>query len=389
MNKQTDYKLGKIAFLDQYAFVGGGQAVLLNTIGVAVRIFEKVVVVAPGGGSFEDKIKSEFSDAVDFRPSSELQLTHGKKSLVDYLKMFRGTFSQIITYIANQRDADVIYVNGPRLFPSAILFSFFCKTPAYYHIHINHTGLEKFLVKIASKSPFTNKLIFNSNYVLQTITDTSREKNEDDKSILIENSLSLTYSGQIFQNRFLEFDRRLVLAVVGTVRPEKGQDIAVRLAKTNPRVAVHFIGRVGQGAEDWAEELLAARPSNLTVHGDILDIPSFINKIGVNIYLVPSTWAEPFGLVAIEGMALSCITIVSKQGGLLEIANNTGAFTFDSDEQLHEVINKLECMSNSELLDIAKSQFEKTISKYHISNYIKQMAVLMKNSSPATASEIQ
>lgn len=44
--------------------------------------------------------------------------------------------------------------------------------------------------------------------------------------------------------------------------------------------------------------------------------------------LVPSIWDEPFGLVALEGMACGCIPIVSEAGGLPEAIGEVG-YTFE------------------------------------------------------------
>ncbi len=40
--------------------------------------------------------------------------------------------------------------------------------------------------------------------------------------------------------------------------------------------------------------------------------------------LVPSAWEEPFGIVALEGMACGCIPVVSNGGGLPEATGNAG-----------------------------------------------------------------
>lgn len=40
--------------------------------------------------------------------------------------------------------------------------------------------------------------------------------------------------------------------------------------------------------------------------------------------LVPSVWEEPFGMVALEGMACGCIPIVSDGGGLPDAVGNAG-----------------------------------------------------------------
>ena len=46
--------------------------------------------------------------------------------------------------------------------------------------------------------------------------------------------------------------------------------------------------------------------------------------------LVPSIWEEPFGIVALEGMACGCIPLVAKSGGLPEAIGNAG-IVFEKD----------------------------------------------------------
>lgn len=384
---QKKNKFGKIVFVDQYAFIGGGQTVLLNSIEVAYDIFEKIVVIAPGGGALEKIIGQKFFGAIEFHSSREIELTHGSKSLRDYLRLIKGTFSNLWSHICEHRDADAIYVNGPRLFPAAMLFSVLCRIPAYYHIHINHNRAEKLLINLAAKIPFTRKIIFNSKYVLDQVIGGDISKNSIGKFLLVNNSLDSKYSSLFLKDRFSRKDHGLVVAVVGTIRPEKGQDIAVRLAARIPSLSVHLIGRIGQDAEDWAERLIAQKPNNVHVHGDIIDVPNFIDEIGAQIYLVPSQWAEPFGLVAIEGMALSCIAIVSNRGGLMEIAKATGALAFDSEEQLFEITEDLSEKPAAELRSIAANQYENTLETYHMSNYFEEMTVAILNSLPVKRTE--
>ena len=52
------------------------------------------------------------------------------------------------------------------------------------------------------------------------------------------------------------------------------------------------------------------------------------------VIVIPSRWPEPFGIVALEGIACGCIAVGSEQGGLSEAIGNCG-LTFrngDSEE---------------------------------------------------------
>ena len=45
--------------------------------------------------------------------------------------------------------------------------------------------------------------------------------------------------------------------------------------------------------------------------------------------VVPSRWEEPFGIVALEGLACGCVPIVSRRGGLVEAIGPHG-YTFEN-----------------------------------------------------------
>jgi glycosyltransferase involved in cell wall biosynthesis len=45
--------------------------------------------------------------------------------------------------------------------------------------------------------------------------------------------------------------------------------------------------------------------------------------------IVPSRWKEPFGIVALEGLACGCVCIVSRCGGLVEAIGPHG-YTFEN-----------------------------------------------------------
>lgn len=89
---------------------------------------------------------------------------------------------------------------------------------------------------------------------------------------------------------------RRTLSVVGE-GPERPA-LQARVARLGLAEQVRFVGRV-QGEE--LAELLAAHRT----------------------MVVPSRWAEPFGIVALEGLASGCALVVSSAGGLLEAAGPT------------------------------------------------------------------
>jgi glycosyltransferase involved in cell wall biosynthesis len=80
--------------------------------------------------------------------------------------------------------------------------------------------------------------------------------------------------------------------------------------------------------------------------------------------LVPSLWREPFGNVALEGLACGCIPIVADGGGLPEAIGSAGlVFERGSSKQLFLTMKLL--VSNTELECNLKSRAEGHLRKHH------------------------
>ena len=133
-----------------------------------------------------------------------------------------------------------------------------------------------------------------------------------------------------------------VIGFVGRVGREKGLDVLLEacqdLAQSRSDFSVTIIGsnRWGPRTEDdYQRELdsqvAVLRKLGISVsrlgHLGRADLPMEIRKFDVQV--IPSRWAEPFGLVALEGMASGVATITSDRGGLPELMSSAG-HTFPS-----------------------------------------------------------
>ena len=137
------------------------------------------------------------------------------------------------------------------------------------------------------------------------------------KISIIENGLSEEFDIEKFNNRFKngKYQGLLKFAIIGSLKPEKGQDIVLSLGKSFPNIDFFIIGKDSSNSKKWITNLRNQSTANVFFQNEIMDVKKFVNNNLINIFLVPSKWDEPFGLVAIEGMSLSCITIVSNKGG--------------------------------------------------------------------------
>lgn len=117
-------------------------------------------------------------------------------------------------------------------------------------------------------------------------------------------------------------ERSGVLAVaLGRLTWQKGFDIAVRALDYAPSVKLLILGlQVGDASfEDTMRNLVNERPGRVMVVLDRIpiDVKNAIIRLA-KVTIVPSRW-EPFGLVAVESMALGTPVIASATGGLKEV----------------------------------------------------------------------
>jgi glycosyltransferase involved in cell wall biosynthesis len=94
--------------------------------------------------------------------------------------------------------------------------------------------------------------------------------------------------------------------------------------------------------------------------------------------LVPSRWEEPFGLVALEGMACGCIPIVSDGGGLPD-AVGTAGIVFERNSISSLVQTTIQLLENQQqqtkLLELATTHLslytEKKVSQRYFDVILK------------------
>lgn len=115
---------------------------------------------------------------------------------------------------------------------------------------------------------------------------------------------------------------------VGRLVSDKGADIAIKsLSASTGQLALSTLRIVGTGPEESSLRRLAVE----------LGVTSRVQFLGAvrgealaeimrtsAILVVPSLWQEPFGIVALEGLACGCKVIVSESGGLPEAIGEFG-----------------------------------------------------------------
>jgi len=367
-----------IALFDQYPYLGGGQIVLLSIAAAARRVTSNIVLYAPVGGALELAIKRRFGGVVVMQPTPEPQISHGHKIALDVLVLLLFSLKFAFRHFGAVRSANLVYANGPRQFPGLMLLSLLTSRRCCYHLHNNHGAAEKRLIVAAARMRSTAKIFVNSQFVYSQLLRFAPELGRNPKVMVLENGLDRAYAARHFLDRFTTLEKPWNLVVLGVLRPEKGQDIAIELARRMPEIHVHLIGRAGPGAEAWVASLRARAPPNVTFRGTVDDVPASLDALDARLNLMPSRWEEPFGLAAIEGMACSCITMVSDRGALPEIAQKTGALVYGTEiAPLVTLVRSLLAMSHRALAELAAAQFDATMRVYHPDRFVDRLAEIL------------
>ncbi|MFB2773250.1 glycosyltransferase family 4 protein [Pelatocladus sp. BLCC-F211] len=151
-----------------------------------------------------------------------------------------------------------------------------------------------------------------------------------------------------------EISRDKELVFLGRLVSDKGADLLLEaLANLKTIGITPKLTIVGSGPEE----------SKLRQHVKDLDIVNQVNFVGVKvenelakllnahqILVVPSRWQEPFGVVALEGIACGCVVVGSEGGGLKEAIGPCGVTFPNGDVQaLTQVLSNL-LTDNSKLV---------------------------------------
>ena len=346
-----------IIFIDQYAAMGGGQTVLLAMTASCLAAGWKVTVLSPRGGQLEQSLKDQFGNKISRVHLNETKMSVGKKTPIDLLRLAWATLT-FVQHLTLLRKHNLVHVNGPHFFLANFLLSFLHRRKSLYHIHLNHSKIEKKLLSKISAAKMTFVLLANSKFVMNELLKLPDIQNS--KVRLLRFGLSETLSNLPLLSTISSEKIPDRAVVIGRISKEKGQDIALAASKQTPELSFHIIGDSDFQSSDFKDELVKDAPKNFIFEGKSQNLSETIRKLKPSISIVPSQWDEPFGLVAVESMALSLYTITSGRGGLAEIATETGCETFNSTSELVENLKSFRARSNEENHSRIAKQHEKS-----------------------------
>lgn len=367
--------MAEVTLLDQYAHVGGGQTVLVQILHALRAAGHGCTLAAPLGGALERLVRAEFhSPALPIVPLAPLGLAQGRKGALDVLRILTSP-RHVLALGAAVRSADLVYVNGAHWFFAWHVVNR-ARKPSIFHVHLDHSRAEKLLIRQLVRAGSHNVVVINSGYVRDRLLARHPELASAPNLRTIPNALGRRYDEQPFAWRGAE-GRPLHACVIGRLIPEKGHRLVLEAARRLPALTVHVLGGDERQHRAYADELRSSAPANVRFLGHVDDVPRAVRELGVTLSIVPSEWAEPFGLSAVESMALSCLTAVRRRGELPRIAEATGALTFDAAGELVDLLARICSGSDAERERLARHQHEHALRHYGSARLERQLSELV------------
>jgi glycosyltransferase involved in cell wall biosynthesis len=153
------------------------------------------------------------------------------------------------------------------------------------------------------------------------------------------------YSCDVFKAR-PEIARDRELVYLGRLVSDKGVDMVVksmvqlRARGLHPRLTI-----IGSGSEETelrrlTREFELEDQVEFTGSKAPPEIALLLNAH--QVLVVPSRWPEPFGIVALEGLASGCVVVASAAGGLPEVVGRCGlTFAIGDQTELTDAIERV------------------------------------------------
>lgn len=132
------------------------------------------------------------------------------------------------------------------------------------------------------------------------------------------------YDDKVFQDVPSE-PRTKELIFVGRLVSDKGADLlleAMALLKSRPRLTIAGDGPERASLEKQAADLQLQAQVEFVGSQTSEELAKLLRQH--RILVVPSRWREPFGIVALEGIAAGCVVVGSAEGGLAEAIGPCG-----------------------------------------------------------------
>jgi glycosyltransferase involved in cell wall biosynthesis len=295
----------RILLIDQYGEMGGAQQVLLEAAGAFAARGWRLHAAAPSGPLL-DRLRPYTQGATPI----ECGPFHSRwKTAADAVRLGWQLPGQAgaIRAAARALDADLLYVNGPRLLPAAAWAR--GGRPVLFHAHsVTLQPAAAQLAGWALRAAWT-QVVASSRFVADALR-VARGRIQ-----VIYNGVAAAGAGPVRRQRFTR------IGVLGRIAPEKGQLLFVRAAALAARRHPELTFLVGGGPviadSDYFAAVRRAAGPEVRFAGWIDDPASFFSQI--DLLVVPSQPCDANPRVIPEAFSAGVPVLAFAAGGIPEL----------------------------------------------------------------------
>jgi glycosyltransferase involved in cell wall biosynthesis len=331
----------KLLVLDQFSDLGGAQQALAELLPALAAADCTGTLAMPGKGElFERARAAGFATArIECGPYRS-----GSKTLADSVRFAGDTLRLAPQLRRLARDADLIYVNGPRVLPAVALAGL--RTPVVFHAHSLLPGGTVRAMAGAAVRRTRARLIASCEYVAKPWRAFGPRQ-------------TVIYNGVAGPPEPLWRGGTLRVGCIGRISAEKGQLDFVRAARAilhelpAARFVIHGAALFGDPEAARYEALVRKAAADLPIEFDGWTPDVYRALAGLDLLLVPSGAHEATTRVILEAYAAGVPVIAYRSGGIPEVVEHgvTG-FLVDSAEQMANVA--VECLRSGTLASISR-----------------------------------
>ena len=332
--------MSRILFVESWTELGGGQRLMLDLVEHLSGRGHICAVAFPGAGPVRELLQKRDVETFEYALPA---LPAGSKTLLDRARFLAGARGSAASLweIGRGFGADLLFCMGGRPALTAALAARRLNVPVVCSVQLIYRGSERRLLGWCFGRPEMASVTFCSTAAAAPFGHL------DGKASLVPNWVSPVFLEAPLRGR--ADAESVVVGVLGRISRTKGQRLFLEallpLLEEDPRLRLAIGG--ASDFEDPSEERLLGRLIAQSGHADrvlfggAVDALAFLDSL--DVLVVPSLWEEPFGLVAVEGMARALPVVATRSGALPEIVDQgtTGFIVGRDPSELRAAVARL------------------------------------------------
>ncbi|MEM2939761.1 MAG: glycosyltransferase family 4 protein [Candidatus Bathyarchaeia archaeon] len=258
----------------------------------------------------------------------------GHPNFIVWTFLFNHFMEKKVAMLSKDVKFDIVHAHDWLVAPVSIASKYYLKTPLVSTVHSTEVGRSHGLHSPDSYliDGIEWWLTYESKRIIVTSNSMKREVEEhfrlpSEKIEVIPNAIDLSkyniiVNREVVKRRFgINPDERIVL-FIGRLVPQKGVEYLImatpKIIGQHPEARIVIVGDGWAKDHLWNQAVSTGCQHKITFLGFLSDQDLIELTLSSDVLVIPSIY-EPFGIVALEGMAAGVPIVASNTGGLAEI----------------------------------------------------------------------